>query len=123
VRPRSDAATDGDRWGRVIFDGGPDQTLVRHCNAAVTETFIHRGLFRPSPPLRCRPLGDLRTLLGRHGRSQRVAAHAPEGVVLTFLGGGDLGLAGGDHDSVADGIGWSFLPYGPLSMVPPNALR
>jgi hypothetical protein len=26
VRPRSDAATDGDRWGRVIVDGGPDQT-------------------------------------------------------------------------------------------------
>jgi hypothetical protein len=26
VRPRSDAATDGDRWGRVIDDGGPDQT-------------------------------------------------------------------------------------------------
>ena len=26
VRPRSDAATDGDRLGRVICDGGPDQT-------------------------------------------------------------------------------------------------
>src|SRR5579864_7251140 len=26
VRPRSDAATDGDRWGRVIVDGGLDQT-------------------------------------------------------------------------------------------------
>src|SRR5438132_8419490 len=25
-RPRSDAATDGDRLGRVICDGGPDQT-------------------------------------------------------------------------------------------------
>jgi hypothetical protein len=26
MRPRSDAATDGDRLGRVIVDGGPDQT-------------------------------------------------------------------------------------------------
>src|SRR5438876_6564897 len=26
MRPRSDAATDGDRLGRVICDGGPDQT-------------------------------------------------------------------------------------------------
>ena len=23
MRPRSDAATDGDRWGRMICDGGP----------------------------------------------------------------------------------------------------
>src|SRR6185312_16230478 len=31
-RPRSDAATDGDRWGaRMIVDGGPDQT---QCNAS-----------------------------------------------------------------------------------------
>jgi len=29
VRPRSDAATDGDRWGRVIVDGGPDQTQLQ----------------------------------------------------------------------------------------------
>src|ERR1700692_1606379 len=28
MRPRSDAATDGDRWGRVIDDGGPDQARV-----------------------------------------------------------------------------------------------
>jgi hypothetical protein len=29
MRPRSDAATDGDRWGRVICDGGPDQTHAK----------------------------------------------------------------------------------------------
>jgi hypothetical protein len=28
MRPRSDAATDGDRW-RMICDGGPDQTLAQ----------------------------------------------------------------------------------------------
>ena len=28
-RPRSDAATDGDRLGRLIGDGGPDQTQVQ----------------------------------------------------------------------------------------------
>ncbi|MDB5603698.1 MAG: hypothetical protein JWP25_598 [Bradyrhizobium sp.] len=28
MRPRSDAATDGDRLGRLICDGGPDQTQV-----------------------------------------------------------------------------------------------
>src|ERR1700688_5333949 len=28
-RPRSDAATDGDRLGRVICDGGPDQTRAQ----------------------------------------------------------------------------------------------
>src|SRR5580693_10170250 len=29
MRPRSDAATDGDRLGRVICDGGPDQTRLK----------------------------------------------------------------------------------------------
>src|SRR5882724_12394950 len=33
VRPRSDAATDGDRLGRVIRDGGPDQTQVQPSRA------------------------------------------------------------------------------------------
>src|SRR5690349_12689136 len=28
MRPRSDAATDGDRWGRMIRDGGPDQAPI-----------------------------------------------------------------------------------------------
>jgi len=29
MRPLSDAATDGDRLGRLIGDGGPDQTQAR----------------------------------------------------------------------------------------------
>jgi hypothetical protein len=29
MRPRSDAATDGDRFGRLIRDGGPDQTQAK----------------------------------------------------------------------------------------------
>ncbi len=29
MRPQSDAATDGDRLGRLIGDGGPDQTQVQ----------------------------------------------------------------------------------------------
>ena len=45
MRPRSDAATDGDRLGRVIVTGG----LIRReakprllCYAAVTARLIHR---------------------------------------------------------------------------------
>jgi len=29
MRPLSDAATDGDRLGRLIGDGGPDQTRLQ----------------------------------------------------------------------------------------------
>jgi len=29
MRPLSDAATDGDRLGRMIGDGGPDQTQLQ----------------------------------------------------------------------------------------------
>ena len=45
MRPRSDAATDGDRLWRVIVAGGlirRNRTLALLCYAAVTATLIHR---------------------------------------------------------------------------------
>jgi hypothetical protein len=45
VRPRSDAATDGDRLGRVIVDGGLIKRIRRLAllyNAAMTVALMHR---------------------------------------------------------------------------------
>ena len=55
MRPRSDAATDGDRWGRVIDDGGlirRKRNLTPLCYDPVTAKLIHRPqLLRGEVPL------------------------------------------------------------------------
>src|SRR6266568_6172683 len=69
----------------------------------------------PFPTLFGRLLSYFFPLLGRHPRSPRLAAHAPQrhgGGVLAVLGGDVLDLAGGDlgdHDGVADGVGRALL--------------
>jgi len=46
VRPRSDAATDGDRWGAWSMTGGLIRrtwTVTPYCYVAVTTRVIHRS--------------------------------------------------------------------------------
>jgi len=70
-------------------------------------------------------------LLGRHPRSPRLAAHAPQrhgGGVLAVIRGQVVNLAGrdlGDHDGVADVVGWPLLAFrasGQLNLLPSSFL-